>query len=85
MIETKDLRGLSETLSNPFIEEWKRGGGRVIGYPCTYLPEEIIHAAGMLPYRLRGTGCVGLTIADTFLSRTAHCSFARSVLELGGI
>ena len=83
MLETGDLTGLSETLSNPFIEEWKRGGGKVIGYPCTYLPEEIIYAAGMLPYRLRGTGCVGLTIADTFLSRTAHCSFARSVLELG--
>jgi len=83
MIETEDLTVLSETLSNPFIEKWKRSGGKIIGYPCTYLPEEIIYAAGILPYRLRGTGCVGLTIADTCLSRTAHCSFARSVLELG--
>jgi benzoyl-CoA reductase subunit C len=83
MIETEDLTILSETLSNHFIDKWKSSGGKIIGYPCTYLPEEIIYAAGMLPYRLRGTGCVGLSIADTFLSRTAHCSFARSVLELG--
>ena len=83
MIEAEDLTVLSETLSNTHIEKWKSRGGRIIGYPCTYLPEEIIYAAGILPYRLRGTGCVGLTVADTFLSRTAHCSFARSVLELG--
>jgi benzoyl-CoA reductase subunit C len=83
MIETEDLTILSETLSNHFIDKWKSSGGKIIGFPCTYLPEEIIYAAGMLPYRLRGTGCVGLSIADTFLSRTAHCSFARSVLELG--
>ena len=83
MIKTEDLTVLSDKLSNHYIEEWKRNGGKIIGYPCTYLPEEIIYAAGILPYRLRGTECVGLTIADTFLSRTAHCSFARSVLELG--
>jgi bzd-type benzoyl-CoA reductase N subunit len=83
MIGTQELTALSETLSNPFMETWKESGGKIIGYPCTYVPEEIIYAAGILPYRLRGTGCVGLTIADTCLSRTAHCSFARSVLELG--
>jgi benzoyl-CoA reductase subunit C len=83
MVETEELGSLSETLSNTFVESWKKGGGKVVGYPCTYVPEEIIHAAGLLPFRLRGTGCVGLSVADSYLSRTSHCSYARSILELG--
>jgi benzoyl-CoA reductase subunit C len=34
---------------------WKqRGGGKVIGLFCCSVPEELIHAAGMLPVRLLG-------------------------------
>ncbi|MGB2884270.1 MAG: 2-hydroxyacyl-CoA dehydratase family protein [Dehalococcoidia bacterium] len=80
--EAEELTKLSETLSNPFVESWKKEGGKVVGYPCTYVPEEIIYAAGILPFRLRGTGCVGTAIADTWLTRIANCSYARSVLEL---
>jgi benzoyl-CoA reductase subunit C len=82
MIQAGELNRLSETLSNNFVEAWKERGRKIIGYTCTYVPEEIIYAADILPYRLRGTGCVGITIADAYLSRTCHCSFARSVLEL---
>lgn len=35
--------------------EWKEQGGRVIGYFCSYMPEEIVHAAGLLPYRVMGS------------------------------
>jgi bzd-type benzoyl-CoA reductase N subunit len=80
--EAEKLTRLSETLSNSYIERWKEDGGKVVGYSCTYVPEEIIHAAGMLPFRIRGTGCVGTSLADTWLTRIANCSFARSVLEL---
>ncbi len=79
---SEELSQLAETLSNPFVESWKKEGGKIVGYTCTYMPEEIIYAAGILPLRLRGTGCVGTAIADAYLSRIAHCSFARSVLEL---
>jgi benzoyl-CoA reductase subunit C len=84
MVEQKtvELSTMWETLSNPYIERWKKDGGRIVGYSCTYMPEEIIHAAGFLPFRLRGTGCVGTSLADAWLVRTANCSFARSVLEL---
>ncbi|MFZ5632461.1 MAG: benzoyl-CoA reductase, bzd-type, subunit N [Bacillota bacterium] len=38
-----------------YAKEWKeRTGGKVIGYFCTYVPEEIIYAAGMLPVRILG-------------------------------
>lgn len=33
---------------------WKNAGGRVVGYLCDNVPEELILAAGFLPYRLSG-------------------------------
>jgi bzd-type benzoyl-CoA reductase N subunit len=82
MAKTEELLRIGETLGKRRIESWRQSGGKVIGYSCTYMPEEIIHAAGMMPYRLRGIGCRGISIADSYLSRTSHCSFARTVLEL---
>src|SRR3972149_2908768 len=39
-----------------YAEAWKaRTGRRVLGYLCTYVPEEIIHAAGLLPVRVLGS------------------------------
>jgi benzoyl-CoA reductase/2-hydroxyglutaryl-CoA dehydratase subunit BcrC/BadD/HgdB len=33
---------------------WQAAGGRVVGYLCDNVPEELILAAGFLPYRLSG-------------------------------
>lgn len=39
-----------------YAREWKeRTGGKVLGYFCTYLPEEIPYAAGVLPVRILGS------------------------------
>ncbi|MFQ5892425.1 MAG: 2-hydroxyacyl-CoA dehydratase, partial [Candidatus Methanofastidiosia archaeon] len=39
-----------------YAREWKeRTGGKVIGYFCTYVPEEILYAANMLPVRIFGS------------------------------
>ncbi len=39
-----------------YAQEWKqRNGGKVVGWLCTYVPEEIIYAAGMLPVRVLGS------------------------------
>ena len=35
--------------------DWKARGGKVVGYVCNSVPEELIWAAGMLPVRLGGT------------------------------
>jgi len=80
--QAEPLTKVCETLSNSYIEDWKKQGKKVLGYTCTYLPEEILMAADILPYRMRATGCGGTSLADTWLTRIAHCSFARSVLEL---
>jgi benzoyl-CoA reductase subunit C len=38
-----------------YAKDWKaRTGGKVIGYLCTYTPEELIYAAGILPVRIMG-------------------------------
>ncbi len=34
--------------------EWKKKGGKVVGYFCDNIPEEIILAAGFFPFRLSG-------------------------------
>jgi benzoyl-CoA reductase/2-hydroxyglutaryl-CoA dehydratase subunit BcrC/BadD/HgdB len=36
------------------ILEHKRQGGKVFGWLCTYVPEEVMHAAGILPVRVTG-------------------------------
>ena len=39
-----------------YAEKWKsRTGGKVVGYFCTYVPEEILYAAGVLPVRILGS------------------------------
>ena len=75
-----EFEKVSGTLFNPYIEEWKNQGKKVLGYNCSYFPEEIVHAAGLLPFRIRGTGCKDTTLADAYLAR-ANCSFARACLE----
>jgi benzoyl-CoA reductase subunit C len=39
-----------------YAREWKqKTGGKVIGYFCTYVPEEILYAADVLPVRILGS------------------------------
>jgi len=39
-----------------YAKAWKeRTGGKVIGYFCTYIPEEILYAADILPVRILGS------------------------------
>ena len=39
-----------------YAQEWKnKTGGKVVGYFCTYVPEEILYAAEVLPVRILGS------------------------------
>lgn len=39
-----------------YARDWKKKtGGKIIGYFCTYAPEEIMYAAGVLPVRIFGS------------------------------
>lgn len=58
---------------------WKQAGKKVFGYFCNYTPEEIIHAAGVIPVRIRGA-TENIELADAHLP-TYCCSYIRSALD----
>jgi len=61
----------------------KNSGKKIFGWLCTYVPEEIIHAAGILPVRIVGYSHeVDLDDGTAYLY-VNNCSFSRSCLQLG--
>ncbi|MBI4288609.1 MAG: 2-hydroxyacyl-CoA dehydratase [Chloroflexi bacterium] len=65
-----------------YAREWKaRHNREVIGYLCTYAPEEIIYAAGILPVRVLG-GHEPQDVAERHIP-TMYCPFSRDVLAQG--
>jgi len=65
------------------ILEFKEHGRKVFGWLCTYVPEEVIHAAGILPVRITGYAQeTELDDANAYLYIN-NCSFSRSCLQLG--
>ncbi len=51
-----------------YAREWKaRTGGKVLGYFCTYVPEEIPYAAGVLPHHYTELVIRRLQLRDTSL------------------
>ena len=78
----EELTEVSETRVNRFISDWKAQGKRVIGYVCSYVPEEILYAADILPVRITGKGVDDTSLADSYLTRV-NCTFTRCCLEVG--
>ena len=68
------------------LSEWtaRYPGYRPMGYLCSYVPEELLHAAGYTPLRLRGT-TAPLRQVDAHL-QSFTCALCRSTLDqlLGG-
>lgn len=62
------------------LKEWRAKGGKAIGTICCHIPEEIIHAAGLLPVRIRATGCKDSSEGETWLTGLS-CSYARGCLQ----
>jgi len=65
------------------ILEHKRQGGKVFGWLCTYAPEEIMHAAGILPVRITGHHQETELEDGSAYLYVNNCSFSRSCLQLG--
>ncbi len=65
------------------IQSFKEQGGKVFGWLCTYVPEEVIMAAGALPVRITGYNQeVELEDGSAYLYIN-NCSFSRSCLQMG--
>lgn len=61
--------------------ELKDEGQRLIGYVCSFVPVEMITAAGCIPFRIRGDVGEPITKGDTLLE-TIVCPFVRSCFDL---
>jgi benzoyl-CoA reductase subunit C len=49
------VEGNSEANRSKWALESKKQGKKVLGVMCSYVPNEVIHAAGMLPWRVTGS------------------------------
>lgn len=74
------VRELVEDPEFPTVKRWRAAGGKVLGHFQVYFPEEIAHAAGMLPVKVRGAPVEGRQADSRFGSYL--CSILKSSLEL---
>ena len=73
-------RELVEDPDYPTVKAWRAGGGRVLGHFQVYFPEELAHAAGMLPVRIRGAQTEGNESESHFGSYL--CSIIKTSLDI---
>lgn len=86
MAELETLREIREVNSafpcTAPVKAHKEKGGKVVAWQCTYVPEELIWAAGLLPVRMTGDSKeLELGDANSYLS-VNNCSFCRSCLQM---
>lgn len=90
LLELEDQWTLDEVLSYcrdvvedpdfPTVRKWRDAGGKVVGHFQVYFPEELAHAAGMLPVKMRGAQ-VERREADSHFG-SYLCSILKSTLEV---
>ncbi len=73
-------RELLEDCTFPTVKRWRDAGGKVVGHFQVYFPEEIVHAAGALPFKVRGAP-VDPVLADSHFG-SYLCSILKTSLEL---
>lgn len=73
-------RDLLEDAEFPTVKRWREAGGTVLGHFQVYFPEELAHAAGMLPVKVHGAAVEGRHAEARFGSYL--CSIVKSSLEL---
>jgi benzoyl-CoA reductase subunit C len=73
-------RALLEDSDFPTIRKWRDTGGKVVGHFQVYFPEEIAHAAGALPFKVRGAPIDAAQAESRFGSYL--CSILKTSLEL---
>ncbi len=73
-------RELLEETDYPTVRQWREAGGKVVGHFQVYFPEEIVHAAGLLPFKVRGAQVEGIQADSHFGSYL--CSIIKTSLEI---
>ncbi|NUO80906.1 2-hydroxyacyl-CoA dehydratase [candidate division KSB1 bacterium] len=73
-------RELVEDATYPTVQRWRAQGGKVVGHFQVYFPEELAHAAGVLPLKVCGAQVEGMEAESKFGSYL--CSIVKTSLEL---
>ncbi len=73
-------RDVVEDPEYPTVRRWRETGGKVAGHFQVYFPEEIAHAAGLLPVKICGAQVEGMEAESHFGSYL--CSIIKTSLEL---
>lgn len=82
-MESKALEGLREissSLTNDYMGRWKEQGGKVVGYFYSYVPDEMLVGAGIMPYRIRGLGSTTTMVSDKYLTES-NCPASRYTMD----
>jgi benzoyl-CoA reductase subunit C len=77
----EELTEATGQVLNAAVRKWTEQQGRIMGYICSAVPEEIFTAAGFLPFRLRATGSTGTELSDAHFS-SINCSFVRHCFNM---
>jgi benzoyl-CoA reductase subunit C len=75
-----ECRELVEDTAFPSVRRWRDAGGKVVGHFQVYFPEELAHAAGLLPFKVRGAPIEPTRSDSRFGSYL--CSILKTSLEL---
>jgi benzoyl-CoA reductase subunit C len=75
-----ECRELLEDTTFPTVRRWREAGGKVVGHFQVYFPEEIVHAAGILPFKVCGAQIEAVQADSRFGSYL--CSILKTSLEL---
>jgi len=90
---TATVRGAVEELTNlalrgenKYVREWKQAENKVVGFTCSYVPEEILYAGNktskVLPFRMGAQQCGSTEDADIYLHKF-ECGYVKCLLQLG--
>ena len=78
----KHISDSIKRLRNLWLDEAKKEGGKVLGFFCSYVPEELLNLEGLTSFRMRATGSSGTETADIYLG-CLNCGYTRHCLEMG--
>ena len=78
----QEFTEVTQALENPAVRSWREQGRKVVGTFCSYAPNEILTAAGLLPFRMRAISSTGTELSDAYMS-SINCSFCRHAFNMG--
>lgn len=78
----ESIRRTAACLENEALADFRRQGGRVLGFFCSYVPEELLNVDGLASFRMRSLGNAGTETADS-CTGILNCGYTRHCLETG--